>query len=65
MILFGLTGKSNVSIEEIWSDKSAHYAPFAVITMSRDRFNLIFASTILVLVMLVNTINFTKWSKFS
>ena len=25
MILFGLTGKSNVSIEEIWSDKSAPF----------------------------------------
>jgi hypothetical protein len=41
MHLFGLTGKRDVSIEEIWSEKSAHYLQFAVVTMSRDRFKFI------------------------
>ena len=40
-ILFGLTGKSNVPIEEIWSENSANYASFASITMARERFQLI------------------------
>jgi hypothetical protein len=41
MILFGLTGKSDISIEEIWSEKSANYAEFAAVTFSRERFQLI------------------------
>jgi hypothetical protein len=41
LILFGLTGNSDVSNEEIWSEKSAHYTQYAVVTMSRDRFQLI------------------------
>jgi hypothetical protein len=40
-IMFGLTGKSDVSIEEIWCEKSAQFAPFASVTMSRDRFQYI------------------------
>ena len=40
-ILFGLTGKSNVPIEEIWSENSANYASFASITLARERFQLI------------------------
>ena len=42
--MFGLTGKSDVSIEELWSERSAQFAPFAPfasVTMSRERFQFI------------------------
>jgi hypothetical protein len=41
MILFGLTGESDISINEIWSENSAYCAEFAEVTFSRERFQLI------------------------
>jgi len=41
LILFGITKKSHVPIEEIWSSDSIHYASFAAATLSRERFQLI------------------------
>jgi hypothetical protein len=40
-ILFGLTGKSNISFEEIWCEDCANYAQFAILTMARERFQLL------------------------
>ena len=41
LILLGITKKSHVSISELWSESSIHFAPFAVSAMSRERFTLI------------------------
>jgi hypothetical protein len=41
LIIFGLTGKTDISIEEIWSERSIHYSQLACVTMSRERFQLI------------------------
>ena len=41
LIIFGLTGKTDISIDEIWSERSIHYSHFASVTMSRERFQLI------------------------
>jgi hypothetical protein len=41
LILLGITKKSNESIESLWNEASLHYASFAAITMSGDRFQLI------------------------
>ena len=35
LLLFGITKKSHVSIEEIWNSNSIHYASFAAATLSR------------------------------
>jgi hypothetical protein len=40
-ILLGITKKSNVSIEKLWSKDSIHFASFAMAGLSRNRFNLI------------------------
>lgn len=41
LILFGITKKIHVRIDELWSEKSIHFTPFAVAAMSRERFQLI------------------------
>jgi hypothetical protein len=41
LLLFGITKKSHVSIEEIWNSNSIHYASFAAATLSRERYQLI------------------------
>ena len=41
LLLFGLTRKTDISVDELWCEKSIHYVPIASITMSRDRFQLI------------------------
>ena len=42
LILFGLSNKNEISIEQLWSEKSLiHYSPFALAAMSRNRFQLI------------------------
>lgn len=41
LLLFGLTGKTTISIEELWCESSIHYSAFASACMSRDRFQLI------------------------
>ena len=41
LILLGITKKSDVSVESLWCRESLHYAPFAVATMARHRFQLI------------------------
>ena len=41
LVIFGLTGKTDISVEEIWSERSMHYSNFASVAMSRERFQLI------------------------
>jgi hypothetical protein len=41
LLLLGITKKSDVSIESLWKADSLNYTPFAVATMSRDRFQLL------------------------
>jgi hypothetical protein len=41
LILLGITKKSDVSVESLWCSESLHYAPIAVATMARHRFQLI------------------------
>jgi hypothetical protein len=41
LLLFGITKKSNVSIEEIWNSNSIHYASFLEATLSRQRYQFI------------------------
>ena len=41
LLLLGITKKSDVNVEALWSETSIHYADFAVAAMSRDRFKLI------------------------
>ena len=41
LILLGITKKSKVPIEEIWSESSIHYSSFAAAALTRERFQLI------------------------
>jgi hypothetical protein len=41
LVIFGLTGKTDISVEEIWSERSLHYSHFPSDTMARERFQLI------------------------
>ena len=41
LIIFDLTGKTDISIEEIWSERCIHFSQLACVTMSRERFQLI------------------------
>ena len=41
LILLGITKKSNVSVHELWSADSIHFAEFATAALSRERFQLI------------------------
>ena len=41
LILFGITKKTKISIEELWSNKSIHFCSFALATFSCERFKLI------------------------
>lgn len=36
LILLGITRKTHVSIEELWSENSIHYASFAVVALTRE-----------------------------
>jgi hypothetical protein len=45
LIIFGLTGKTDISIEEIWSERSIHYYQLACVTKSRERLQLISRNT--------------------
>jgi hypothetical protein len=38
LLLFGLSKKCDVEIQEIWKKDSVHFLPLAVLTMSRNRF---------------------------
>jgi hypothetical protein len=41
LLLLGITKKSHVSINELWSEDSIHFAEFAAAAFSRERFQLI------------------------
>ena len=43
LLLFGVTGKKKVEINEIWSKDSLHHEDFATAAMSRNRFKAIVA----------------------
>ena len=65
MILFGLTGKTDVSVEEIWSEKSIHYSPIASAAMSRQRFQLITQNICFDNILTRNSRNSNKFHKMS
>jgi hypothetical protein len=64
-ILFGLTGKSNISIEEIWGENSANYSQFASITMARERFQLIVKNICFDNILTLDTRKTEKFHKMS
>ena len=41
IILLGITKKSHVPVHELWSEESIHFASFAAVALSRERFQLI------------------------
>ena len=40
-ILIGITKKTHLALDELWSEKSIHYLPIAAAAMTRERFQLI------------------------